>query len=237
MQAARNFFAGRPCRNGHGAAGDFTIGLTEGTGDSVQSSARQQDLPASEAVATLPRPAERGAGPEPLLARCRLGEGAAWDELIGRYEWLVFGVARRNGLSRDDAADVTQTTFLALLEGLDSVRTEERLASWLMTVSRRQSWAVRNRTSRESPEAAEIADRDDVHDPLERWEELTVLHDALDNLGSPCRDVLLALYFDPAEPSYRDIAERLGYQIGGIGPMRARCLRRLRNDLGEEVFA
>jgi RNA polymerase sigma factor (sigma-70 family) len=166
-----------------------------------------------------------------------MGDMAAWDELVGRYEWLVFGVARRNGLSREDAADVTQATFLALLESLDSIRTDDRLASWLMTVSRRQSWAQRNRAFREAPGAGEVADRIDDHDPVACWEELTVLHDALDRLGRPCRDLLRALYLDPAEPSYRDVAETMGYQIGGIGPMRARCLRRLRRDLGEDVFA
>ena len=40
--------------------------------------------------------------------------------------------------------------------------------------------------------------------------------------------LLLALYFDPAAPSYSEIAERMGRAIGGIGPMRARCLERLR---------
>src|SRR5580658_4394792 len=46
---------------------------------------------------------------------------------------------------------------------------------------------------------------------------------------------LLALYFDPAEPSYAQVARRLGRSAGGIGPMRARCLQRLRALLGEDA--
>jgi hypothetical protein len=46
---------------------------------------------------------------------------------------------------------------------------------------------------------------------------------------------LLALYFDPAEPSYAQAARRLGRSAGGIGPMRARCLQRLRALLGEDA--
>ena len=40
---------------------------------------------------------------------------------------------------------------------------------------------------------------------------------------------------DPASPSYAIIAERFGRSIGGIGPMRARCLQRLRVLLGEDA--
>jgi RNA polymerase sigma factor (sigma-70 family) len=203
----------------------------------VQSSSRRQDLPERPAVAALRTEQVAGSEPEQVLARCRMGDTAAWDELVARYEWLVFGVARRNGLSREDAADVTQATFLALLESLETIRAEDRLASWLMTVSRRQSWALRNRALREAPGADLVVDRIDDHDPLASWEELTVLHDALDELARPCRDLLRALYFDPAEPSYRELADRFGFRIGGIGPMRARCLRRLRQFLGEDVFA
>jgi len=50
-----------------------------------------------------------------------------------------------------------------------------------------------------------------------------------------CGDLLLALYFDPVTPSYAQVAERLGRSIGGIGPMRARCLQRMRALLGEDL--
>lgn len=177
---------------------------------------------------------ERGtteAGPGELLVRCRQGDPEAWDQLVARYERLVFSVALRNGLTREDAADVTQATFLALLESLERLKDDERLASWLMTVCRRQAWAQRNRVR------LEVADVDlpdgaldnlDNHDPTAHWDELTALHDALDALDRPCRDLLGALYLDPTQPSYTEIAQRLGRRIGGIGPMRARCLQRIR---------
>jgi len=51
-----------------------------------------------------------------LLQGCRRGEAESWDALVHRYERLVFSVALRSGLSPADAADVTQSTFIALLE-------------------------------------------------------------------------------------------------------------------------
>ena len=158
-----------------------------------------------------------------LLARCRTGDDAAWHELVERYQRLVFSVALRDGLDAEDAADVTQTTFVALLDSITQLRSDERLASWLVTVARRTAWRTRRRREREIgvAEPPPVADERD-------WEQVAALHEGLARLGGPCRDLLAALYFDPTEPSYQEIAHRLGRAIGSIGPMRARCLQRLR---------
>jgi RNA polymerase sigma factor (sigma-70 family) len=160
-----------------------------------------------------------------LLARCRAGDAQAWDLLVRRYERLVYSVALRNGLASDDAADVCQQTFMALLESIDRLHDDERLASWLMTVSRRHSWRVRRRDRRETP-LSELPDSG--VDPFDGWDQVAAVHDALERLPNPCRDLIDALYFDPAAPSYSTIADRFNRSIGGIGPLRARCLHRLR---------
>jgi RNA polymerase sigma factor (sigma-70 family) len=165
-----------------------------------------------------------------LIRGCRAGDADAWDALVGRYERLVFSVALRNGLEPEDAADVTQMTFVALLDSLSALRADERLSSWLMTVARRQAWRVRRRREVERP----LATVTQVVDPLADWDRAACVHDALQQLAPPCRELLLALYFDPAEPSYAEVAARLGRSIGGIGPMRARCLQRMRALLGED---
>jgi RNA polymerase sigma factor (sigma-70 family) len=166
-----------------------------------------------------------------LLQRCRGRDADAWDLLVSRYERLVYTVALRNGLSAEDAADVTQSTFVMLIDSLDRIRDDEKLASWLMTVARRQSWRVRN-LSRRSVALEEAAEGS--VDPLADWATVVALHDALSTLGGSCRELLLALYFEPESPSYAEIAERMGRSIGGIGPLRGRCLDKLRGILEEE---
>src|ERR1700761_9458180 len=84
-----------------------------------------------------------------LLAGCRAGDQDAWGLLVERYERLVFSVALRNGVSRDEAADITQMTFIALLESIEKLREEQRVASWLMSVARRLAWRQRRRSDRE----------------------------------------------------------------------------------------
>jgi len=165
-----------------------------------------------------------------LLRRCRSGDAAAWAVVVERYERLVFSVALRNGASWEDAGDVTQTTFIALLDAIDSLREDERLASWLMTVARRQAWRSRRRTETvpSPPDQAGTP-----VDPIEDWERLEWLHAGLHRLGDPCRKLLTALYLDSDSPSYADIAPSLNRAVGSIGPLRARCLARLRAILEE----
>ena len=160
-----------------------------------------------------------------LLAQARTGRAEAWDILIERYDRLVYSVAVRNGLSTVDAVDVVQLTFMSLFESAEQLRAEEGLASWLMTVARRQSWRVRNRRRREIPTDPVIPRREE---PALDWESVVSVHDALQRVGSPCRELMIALYFDPAEPTYGAIARRMDRAAGGIGPLRGRCLERLR---------
>jgi RNA polymerase sigma factor (sigma-70 family) len=184
------------------------------------------------------RTGSEGAGPtdDELVLRCAAGDENAWKELVGRYERLVFSVALREGLTTEDAADVTQIVFEAFLQSVRRARSAESLAAWLVTVTRRQSWRIRERSSRESlvdsaAQARELA-RLPVDDRTAEIDRAAWLYRGLQQLSEPCRSLLMALYFDPSEPSYADVAVRLGRPLGSIGPTRARCLERLREILG-----
>ncbi len=166
-----------------------------------------------------------------LLRRCAASDERAWEQLVGRYERLVFSVALKNGVSREDAADITQLTFMGLLDSIEMLREGGSLPAWLMTVARRQAWRFRRRTRREQPwpveETATGATQED-------YERIAVVHWALSRLGTRCRLLLYALFFDPDAPPYAVIADRLECAVGSIGPQRARCLHRMRTLLNED---
>ena len=172
-----------------------------------------------------------------LILACKQGRAGAWDRLVAKYERLVFSIPRSYGLSREDAADVSQTTFIALIRGLDSLTEESNVKAWLATVARRHTWRLMERGRRE-----DTGRKDDLADspwllgdekPSERWETIDWLDAGLSQVGEPCRRLLKALYLDASEPSYAEISGRLNMPVGSIGPTRARCLRRLRAVLGD----
>ncbi len=177
-----------------------------------------------------------------LIRRCRQGSAGAWRQLLNKYERLVYSIPLRYGLSRDDAADIAQITFTILIQSLDSLSEDSRLGPWLVTVARRHTWRLLERNRRESAserlEGADVAEsaillgKSDA-DSIERWELTEWLDAGLSKIGPACRELLLALYFQPEGSSYAEVAARLGMPIGSIGPRRARCLKSLKQVLSE----
>jgi RNA polymerase sigma factor (sigma-70 family) len=178
-----------------------------------------------------------------LVARCLEGDEAAWETLIARHERLLYSVARRAGLSHEDAADVFQRVCVRLYHWLPTIREPERVAAWLFVTTRNEAIRQSRRARREvsfDPSDAETApwraEPLDVRPPADEelldLERAEVLERAIDELPERCR-VLLRAFLAGDTANYRELAEKLGMPIGSIGPVRARCLSRLRQLLRE----
>jgi RNA polymerase sigma factor (sigma-70 family) len=162
-----------------------------------------------------------------LVLRCRAGDAEAWRILVGRYERLVYSVARSFGLDGDEAADVLQSTFEALLVGLDRLHRSERLSAWLTTVAKRRSIRV---VEQHLP-IGTVNDEPVDESGFSRVDDLDELLRAIDTLSPACRRLVCELYLSSTPPTYDDVAARLGIPVGSIGPTRARCLNHLRHAL------
>jgi len=99
----------------------------------------------------------------------------------------VFSIPLRYALSREDAADVCQSTFTALLEGLDTVRDGTGLGGWLVTVARRTAWRLLDRSSRDAHDPFDPDELGDQGDPIGDVERLVWLTDGLLRLDERCR--------------------------------------------------
>ncbi|MGD8395109.1 MAG: sigma-70 family RNA polymerase sigma factor [Candidatus Eiseniibacteriota bacterium] len=174
---------------------------------------------------------DRGTTLRALVARCRAGEEGAWSGLFERFDPLVYAVIRRCGLHLSDGADVYQRVALILYEKLHTIRQPEFLATWLITTTRRECLRERRRLDQECKTLDGVSLEVDPRDDLDRMIEIGRVVDAVERLGSPCRELLDLLFLDRSQPSYEEIAARLGLAIGSIGPMRGRCLGKLRREL------
>jgi RNA polymerase sigma factor (sigma-70 family) len=170
-----------------------------------------------------------------LLAASARGDQAAWNELVERFSSLVWATARAHRLSRDDAADVAQTTWLRLVEHLDRIREPERLGAWLATTARHESLRLIRRSGREQPtedaDLFEAPDDDGIDRLLLDRERDGKLWQAFSSLSERCKTLLRVLMADEP-PSYEEVSAALGMPVGAIGPTRMRCLDRLRRVAG-----
>ena len=162
------------------------------------------------------------------------GDAGAWDDLVARFNGLVWSVARGHGLSTADAGDVVQTTWLRLVERLDTIRDPERLGGWLATTARRECLQTLRRSGRMLPTddhyqmESRQPEQEAVDVGLLTSERDRMLWRAVDELSERCRRLLRVLMADPA-PSYEEVGAALDMPVGSIGPTRARCLQRLRS--------
>ncbi len=168
-----------------------------------------------------------------LIAACLAGDGAAWNQLVERYQRLVYSVALRQGLTAEDAEDVFQAVFVILLGKLDTCRDHDRLAGWLTTITRREAWRVQRERAAHAQGAGEALATQPSVEPspesaVQQMEEQDVVRQAVERLGPRCRLLLRRLFYSGEQPSYADIAREFGMPEGSIGPTRARCLERLR---------
>jgi RNA polymerase sigma factor (sigma-70 family) len=162
------------------------------------------------------------------------GDSSAWDELVDRYARLVWSVARGFSLSTADASDVSQTTWLKLVEHLGRLREPEHLGGWLATTARHECLRVLRKSGREFV----VPDTDFDRESGEPTPEAVVLDTERDrllwlSLGEiPQRcQVLLRALADAPPASYQELAAALKMPIGSIGPTRSRCLDQLRKRL------
>jgi len=162
----------------------------------------------------------------------RGGDADSWARLVERFAGLIWSVARNEGLSATDAAEVSQTTWLRLAEHIDDVHDPERLGAWLVTTARREAqrlgrvgahyvltdpWQYLDMTSADEADLALLSAERDV-----------AIQHAMTLLPGRCRGLLAALVVEEPPMSYAQVSAATGMPVGSVGPTRGRCLEQLR---------
>jgi RNA polymerase sigma factor (sigma-70 family) len=175
------------------------------------------------------------------------GDAAAWQLLVERFSGLIWSITRAFRLASDDAADVFQTTWLLLAEHIDRINNPERVGAWLATATRRECLRC-IRMSRRTIPTGDITllehkpvDDDPTQEAVLRAErerqnaeQSAAIWLAAERLPEGCRRLLRILMASPP-PSYAEVAAALDLPVGSIGPTRARCLERLRQELSGDL--
>jgi RNA polymerase sigma factor (sigma-70 family) len=198
-------------------------------------------LPASTNAAIMPATPSQAptrTGDEPVItelaARAAKGDKQAWDALVERYIPLVWSICRSHRLGDADAENVSQNVWLHLAERLDRIRDPAALPGWLATTTRRECLhvlaAARGPLAAEPAIDAETTPEEQartVEQELLTAERHARLREALQVLPPSDRQVIFLLAENPRLP-YAEISARLGIPVGSIGPIRRRCLDKLR---------
>jgi RNA polymerase sigma-70 factor (ECF subfamily) len=186
--------------------------------------------------------------PRSLLERVRAGEPAAWESLVALYAPLVYHWCRRWDLQEQDAADILQEVFQAVLTHLaDFRRTRpgDTFRGWLRTIVRNKVHDHFRRLGREpggvggtdaqrrlaqlpGPEPAEAA----ADDPEA---ERRLFHRCLELIRGEFEERTWQAFWRTAVEgrSPKDVAAGLAMSPGAVRVAKCRVLQRLREALGD----
>ncbi len=174
------------------------------------------------------------ASPGELVERAARSDEAAWRALVDRFKAMVWSITRAHGLSGSDAADVSQTVWLRLVDNLERLREPERVGTWLAVTTRHECIRVSQLRQRSvltaEPEVVEAVGSpvdDDPEFAFARQDRDGALRDVVATLPERSQALLRMLMADPPV-SYGEVAAGLGIPIGSIGPTRQRCFKVLR---------
>ena len=184
---------------------------------------------------------------ERLVLRAKAGELDAFETLATRYERRVYSHALRLVRQEQDAEDVTQQTFLSVVEHLADFRQEASFATWLLRIATYAALKIiRKRKgldtvsleastepqedSPEIPHPEYIADwRESPERLVERHETQRLIDTALAQLDDKHR--LVFLLRDVEGLSVRETAEALGLSEANVKVRLLRARLQLREQL------
>jgi RNA polymerase sigma-70 factor (ECF subfamily) len=183
-----------------------------------------------------------------VAALAKKGREAAFRELIRRYERPVFSLIFRMVRDRETAEDLSQDTFIKVLNHIDRYRPEFRLSSWLFKIAnnvaidhlrRRQIETVSIDGSPHAATAAEVeattfdvvARQESALDELEARELGSAIERAIGSLRPEYRSCILLRHVEGR--SYEEIAATLDLPLGTVKTYIHRARHQLRDALEE----
>ncbi|MCA5892682.1 sigma-70 family RNA polymerase sigma factor [Isoptericola sp. NEAU-Y5] len=179
------------------------------------------------------------------LLEYRDGRSGALTSLVREATPLLWHTVRAQGVDRDAADDVVQSTWAALVRHVDTIAEPKAVLKWLLVTAKRAAWEAVRKTRDDARRRTELPD--DVLESgaalpdLGPGPEATVLDDERDQiLWSALREVpercqqLLKLISLADRPDYKAISAALGMPVGSIGATRGRCLAKLRAVLTDQ---
>jgi RNA polymerase sigma factor (sigma-70 family) len=160
-----------------------------------------------------------------VVARCRLGDDAAWRELVEHFSRYVYAIIVQGfRLADHDADDVFQEVFSRVYTRLDQLRSDDAVRPWLAQLTRNCCLDRIRSSSRVEP--TDDIDEGEVDETLDRLEDAWAIRALLDGLSDNCREILDRFF--ARDESYRVIGEALELPAGTVASRISRCLATLR---------
>lgn len=171
-----------------------------------------------------------------LVKQCQRGDSEAMSRLICKYQDRVYNIILKICNNSDDAAELTQDTFVKVLENITDFRGKSSFYTWLFRVAcneainfcRRRFKVVSQSLDSGMAPPAEMSDNDPAR-LAQQKEVIALLTEAISRLDEDHRVVLVLR--DIEQMSYNQISDVLGLELGTVKSRLSRARSMLREIL------
>ena len=198
------------------------------------------------AVASAPMASTRTHDDSGFIDRLQAHDEAAFETLVQRYSTDIYAVLYRLTQNPEEAADLTQDTFIRALRAISSFRRDSELKTWLIRIAINESrnrfrwWKRRKRESTVSLDVAfgdtTLTFGDTIADPSVSPEQVALdrereaaLQSAISEMRTVYREAIVLC--DIEGLTYEETAEALGTNIGTVKSRISRGREELRRKL------
>ncbi len=186
-----------------------------------------------------------------LVRQCQHGDSEAMSCLIVKYQDRIYNTILKICSNRDDAAELTQDTFVKVLESIHTFRGKSSFYTWLFRVGvnltlnhcRRRFKlstvsldATNENLEKQRERLASILADSEKNDPAKIVQQKELVQRIIDSIGQLQADYRTILVLrDIEQMSYQDIADVLDIEYGTVKSRLSRARTALR-DLLETVL-
>src|SRR4051794_34332132 len=180
-----------------------------------------------------------------LLARCCRGEAGAWDELFDKHYAAAgrFIFQLGSDFTHEDVEEICQEVFLTVIKSLHSFQGNCQFQTWLFRIALNRARDYRQRQHAAKRGGGQVVMSLQNEDPetgfsidppsplpapdaaLLNSEKLSLVGQALEQLGGPCQEIIELRYF--GDLSYEEIARELELNQKTVSSRLSKCLDKL----------
>jgi RNA polymerase sigma-70 factor (ECF subfamily) len=127
---------------------------------------------------------DKAAADRPLVEQAKAGDFAAMETLLRKYERQVYGVGRRIVQQHEDAQEITQQTFLSVIEHLGEFREEAQFRTWLLRIATNHALSLLRKRALRTAVSLDHDGAPDTYDGIPHPEFIAVWRDTPEEIAS-----------------------------------------------------
>lgn len=159
-----------------------------------------------------------------IIKKAISGDSEALTTLIDKYKDIAYNLALSIVKNREDAKDITQDSFLKVLENIHRFRSDSKFSTWLYRIVYNQAIGFSKKESRsDTADYYVLVDTSAENDNQE--DKIQELYKAINLLDDSDRNIIMLFYL--AEKSIKEIVQITGLSVSNIKVILHRARKKL----------